>query len=108
MHIFPCGIGNVDRGHCDPRFVTEEAIKAYRAERETPKVWTFRFETWLPFLGIRGTIRTVPENYYVADVRDDGTLSFAGLEAMTRNINANAVRAWWDSQSKEFIGPATP
>lgn len=30
MHIWPCGIGSIYRGHCDPRFVTEKAYRAYQ------------------------------------------------------------------------------
>ena len=28
-HVFPSAIGEVYQGHCDPRFVTERAFRAY-------------------------------------------------------------------------------
>lgn len=41
--------------------------------------------------GISGTIRTKPQNYYVATIDDSGKISFDGLEANTRNINKDQV-----------------
>ena len=41
-----------------------------------------------------GTIRTIPENYYVASVYLDGTIIFEGVEACTKNIDKDAV-LWW-------------
>lgn len=58
--------------------------------------WKFRFEKWAkPMVGIYGTIRTVPENYYVAEVRADNRLLFTGIERKTRSISKATVRAWW-------------
>ena len=56
-----------------------------------------RFEKWgKVILGVIGTIRTVPENYYVASVCSD-RLTFIGekgLEANTRNIDQDYVCKW--------------
>ena len=43
---------------------------------------------------IIGTIRTTPENYYVASVHDSGIIIFEGIEVNTRNINKDAVFHW--------------
>ena len=60
-----------------------------------------RFEKWQkPILGTIGCIRTEPENYYVADVKRNGSLAFRGIEAMTRRINKIAVRKWWKEHNK--------
>ena len=59
---------------------------------------TYRYEKWpLPVDGVDciGTIRTVPENYYVADVLTNKTLIFQGLEACTKNIDQASVNEWW-------------
>ena len=48
-----------------------------------------------------GTIRTTPENYYVADItktRDGFQLTFDNIEAMTREINHGSVIQWFYSQ----------
>lgn len=52
-----------------------------------------------------GTIRTVPENYYVATIKPDYNLEFQGLEAMTRNIDQNMVRQWFQSQVQRGSKP---
>jgi len=58
------------------------------------KQFKLKFEKWEnPILGGLGTIRTVPENYYVASVFDD-QITFEGLEANTRDINQDFVAAW--------------
>jgi hypothetical protein len=44
-----------------------------------------------------GTIRTNPENYYVATIQNDGTLFFEGIEAQTREFPKDKVRAWFNS-----------
>jgi hypothetical protein len=44
-----------------------------------------------------GTIRTNPENYYVATIQNDGTLTFDGIEAQTREFPQDKVRAWFSS-----------
>ena len=41
--------------------------------------------------GINGTIRTAPQNYYVATISDDGDIVFDDLESMTRSINKEKV-----------------
>ena len=62
--------------------------------------YKYRFERWSPmntYAGdpTLGTIRTVPQNYYVADVMKTGRLVFRGIETMTRRVNKAAVRRWW-------------
>ncbi len=46
-----------------------------------------------PILGELGTVRTDPENYYVASVFDD-QITFEGIEAETRNIDFDYVSKW--------------
>lgn len=43
--------------------------------------------------GVNGTIRTSPENYYVATIDSDGDIRFDDLEVNTRNINKDKVIA---------------
>jgi hypothetical protein len=60
-----------------------------------------RYEKWAegePLLDVKGTIRTVPENYYVADVSYGGKLVFQGIEAMTRDIDKKHVNKWWQGE----------
>lgn len=45
---------------------------------------------------IIGTIRTVPENYYVASVHNDLKLTFDGIEGMTKDIDQVMVEAWYN------------
>jgi hypothetical protein len=47
-----------------------------------------------------GTIRTVPQNYYVASIYRDGSIKFDDIEANTRDINQDAVTKWYDAQPK--------
>lgn len=57
------------------------------------------FERWSkPVMGELGTIRTIPENYYVASVHDD-QITFEGIEVATMNIDQNYVCRW----AKEHI-----
>lgn len=63
--------------------------------------FTYRYVPWTsPIPGKPndlGTIRTVPENYYVADVYEDLSLRFdSRLEAATRNVDRESVRKWWE------------
>lgn len=65
-----------------------------------PTKYKYRFERWSPMNTYKGdptlgTIRTVPQNYYVADVMKTGRLTFRGIESMTRRANKVAVRKWW-------------
>ena len=74
------------------------------------KEFKLRYEKWEDDLnwvddkGItrdtKGTIRTEPENYYVADVNIDNSLEFGNLETTTRNINQSRVRAWWEKSGQ--------
>lgn len=53
-----------------------------------------RYEKWYrPILTELGTIRTVPENFYVASVYDD-QLTFEGTEPHTSNIDQEYVAKW--------------
>ena len=66
-----------------------------------PRKSNLRFEKWESdggWVDTRGTIRTVPGNYYVADVNFDNTLEFGGLESETRNINQSRVEKWWEDR----------
>lgn len=49
---------------------------------------------------VSGTVRTVPENYYVATVTSQKTLVFDGLEANTKDIDKKSVEKWFKSQIK--------
>lgn len=42
-----------------------------------------------------GTIRTIPENYYVATVYSDGIVSNDGIEANTRHISSSEIQEWY-------------
>ena len=58
------------------------------------KQFNLRYEKWdSPIMGELGTIRTVPENYYVASVFDD-QLTFNDIEACTRDIDKDYVSKW--------------
>ena len=60
------------------------------------KEFKLRHENYAGDLDFSGTIRTVPENYYVCDVKKNGELEFKGLEVITRDINKDSVREWWN------------
>lgn len=67
------------------------------------KEFKLRYEKWerdAEWVDTKGTIRTDPENYYVADVNADNTLEFGNLEACTRGIDQERVKAWWGKQGK--------
>jgi len=56
------------------------------------------YETWSKIMGgngVSGTIRTVPQNYYVATIDEDGEISFEGLEVNTRDISQDEVKRLW-------------
>ncbi len=51
--------------------------------------FTLVYQTWSPMMGgngVSGTIRTVPENYYVATIDQFGGIAFEDLEACTRKM----------------------
>lgn len=59
------------------------------------KRFKYVYERWSPIMGgdgISGTIRTTPENYYVATVDKDMNLTFEGIEANTRDVDQEEVR----------------
>lgn len=47
--------------------------------------------------GISGTIRTCPDNYYVATIDDKGNISFNEIESMTKDIDKDMVKKLWES-----------
>ena len=57
----------------------------------------FKVELWNPpFAGILGTVRLMPENYYVCTILDEPhyPLLFKKLESQTANIDEEAVKDW--------------
>ena len=65
------------------------------------KEFDLRYEKWerdAAWVDTKGTIRTTPENYYVADVNFDNSLEFGNIEDCTRNINQAKVKEWWRKQ----------
>ena len=57
------------------------------------------YETWSKIMGgdgTTGTIRTEPQNYYVATVNSDRSLSFDNIEAMTKDIDKQEVKKLWE------------
>lgn len=59
-----------------------------------------RHENYSGDLGFSGTIRTVPESYYVCDVKEGGELEFRGLEVITRTWNKEKIKKWWQNEGK--------
>lgn len=58
------------------------------------------YQKWSKIMGgngVSGTIRTVPENYYVATISPKGEISFENLEANTRDIDQKEVTMQWYS-----------
>lgn len=56
------------------------------------------YEIWSDQMGgdgVSGTIRTHPQNYYVATVQPDGDLMFEELEGKTKNIDTKEVSRLW-------------
>lgn len=47
--------------------------------------------------GISGTIRTSPENYWVATILKDGSIKFDSWESMVKNIDQSKVKKLWES-----------
>ena len=57
------------------------------------------YQKWSPLMGgdgVSGTIRKMPENYYVATVNSDRSLTFEGLEAKTRDYPPDEVTKMWE------------
>lgn len=80
--------------------MTKYAYEPYiKPEKLRFEKWMF--EKWIDEADNEiGTIRTVPENYYVATVYKSGTILFGGIEANTRGINWEAVLFWVDQNRK--------
>ena len=54
------------------------------------------YQEWdTPTMGVTGTIRTTPENYLVASVKEDNTLDFSSPDAMTKDIDKEEVKKLW-------------
>jgi len=56
------------------------------------------YEIWSKIMGgngISGTIRTVPQNYYVATVTETGKLIFENIEACTDGIDEDKIKKLW-------------
>lgn len=72
---------------------------------ENKKRWfELRIEKWeKPFQGFIGTIRTVPENYYVCDLKQGKngniTLLMRNLEVNTRYIDRVRLLHWFGEQA---------
>jgi hypothetical protein len=59
-----------------------------------------KHEVWSKAMGgngISGTIRTCPENYYVATIDEKGDISFNEIESMTSGIDKKIVKKLWES-----------
>lgn len=62
-----------------------------------------QFEPWVGdhiagAKGIKGCLRTVPENFYVADVMDDDTLNrVEGIESATDSLDPQEIQRWWEA-----------
>lgn len=59
-----------------------------------------KHEVWSKAMGgngISGTIRTCPENYYVATINEKGDISFNELESMTKDVDKKLVKQLWES-----------
>ncbi len=57
------------------------------------------YSTWSKMMGgngTSGTIRTMPQNYYVATVDESGELTFGDLEVCTRGIDEKKVLKLWN------------
>jgi hypothetical protein len=67
----------------------------------TPSVdYDLVYEKWSKMMGgngISGTIRTTPQNYYVATIDEQGNISFDDIESMTRNIDKQKVETMWQN-----------
>lgn len=66
------------------------------------------FEKWSKMMGgngFGGSIRTTPENYYVATIDNNGDILFEDLEAKTRNINKNSVKKLWEQNRIKDVTP---
>ena len=66
------------------------------------------FEKWSKMMGgngVGGSIRTTPENYYVATIDNNGDILFEDLEANTRNINKNSVKKLWEQNRIKDVTP---
>jgi hypothetical protein len=66
------------------------------------------YQKWSKMMGgngVSGTIRTTPENYYVATIDENGNILFGDLEANTRNINKAEVEKLWKQNKIKDVTP---
>jgi hypothetical protein len=63
------------------------------------------YEVWSKMMGgdgVSGTIRTKPENYYVASIDEKGNITFKNLDSNTRDIDKEKVRKMWKNKQIPF------
>lgn len=61
--------------------------------------FNIEYETWSPAMGgngVSGTIRTTPENYYVATIDNSGKIFFTDIESMTKDVDKKRVKELWE------------
>ena len=78
----------------------KKGVKFAKGGMAMPEVSGFKlvYENWdLPMDGIAGTIRTYPQNYWVASVNTDGEVVFNSWESMVKAIDMGKVKLLWDS-----------
>ncbi len=64
---------------------------------DTQKSFNYIFEKWDKVWGeSAGTIRTTPENYWVATIDADNNIVFDSWEANTQNIDKGKVKKMWE------------
>lgn len=111
MRCHNCGQSFKD----NERHVWSEGDHGYAVHPVCPsRKFKYRFERWAYPLSSKrgqneiGTIRTTPENYFVADVFQDGSIKFdPTMEAMTQHIDQQSVKTWWDT-TKKALGIGQP
>ena len=96
-----------------PKEDKEEAIKLvnnYRLYSDGGKVDGFnivyeRSSKMMGGNGVSGTIRTKPQNYYVATIDKNGEILFEGIESMTKDIDKDKVKKLWNEKKIVDITP---
>ena len=72
------------------------------------KDFHYIYQKWAtPVDGLLGTIRTAPENYWVASILEDGSIKFDSWEKNVEHIDKEAVKKLWESGEikQEFRSP---
>lgn len=88
-------------------FVNEQEWDGKSREVKIGKVGNFDliyqiFSKVMKGNGINGTIRTKPENYYVATITDEGNIEFDELEVTTKEINKEEVKKLFNAYKNSF------